>query len=97
MTPSVTTQDPKGFPKPFGSDSSALCLACGLRCDGVLHANVVVMPDESERVCALGLTGETLRDGLGFRQPCPLCRNRRLSSFHLISCRFETTAPLPKY
>jgi hypothetical protein len=75
------SQDPQGFPKPCGSTGSTLCLGCGLCCAGVLHAHAVVKPDEIEQVRALGLTGATLRDGFGFRQPCPLCREQRCSVY----------------
>jgi len=84
-----TKPDPKGFPKPFGSTDASLCLACGLCCDGVLHAHAVVKPDEIERVRALGLTVERIGDTHGFRQPCPLYREQRCSVYpnHPATCR----------
>jgi uncharacterized protein len=69
--------------------SSSLCLACGLCCDGVLHAHAVVKPDEIERVCALGLTVVSFKDAPGFRQPCPLYREQRCSVYpnHPPTCK----------
>ena len=63
------------------SDGSRLCLACGLCCEGVLHAHAVVKPDEIKHVRALGLTVEALRDGLIFPLPCPLHQDRRCSIY----------------
>jgi Putative zinc- or iron-chelating domain len=60
---------------------SALCLACGVCCDGVLHSHAIVKPGESDHVRALGLTVETFNDHLGFLLPCPLYREHRCSIY----------------
>lgn len=70
-------------------DGSSLCLACGMCCDGTLHAHVVVEPNEIARVSALGLKVEAQGDSLGFRQPCPLYRGPQCSIYanHPATCR----------
>jgi Fe-S-cluster containining protein len=55
---------------PSPIDTSALCLPCGLCCNGVLHTHVVIQPDEIEQVGGLGLTVEMFGSRPGFRQPC---------------------------
>lgn len=77
----TTREDPSGFEQPVGSNGSSLCLACGLCCNGVLHARTVVKPDDVEHVRTLGLTVETVGDHSGFRQPCPLYRAHRCSIY----------------
>ena len=95
----TTRQNAKGFPKPLGSDGSTFCLACGLCCDGVLYAHVVVKPDEIEHVRTLGLTIETIGDHFGFRQPCPLYREQHCSVYpnHPSTCRSYRCDLLKKY
>jgi hypothetical protein len=60
--------------KSFTVNGSTLCLSCGLCCNGILHTYAVILPNEAERVCALGLTVETTSKGLRFRLPCPLLK-----------------------
>jgi uncharacterized protein len=62
-------------------DGSALCLACGMCCNGVLHTHAQVEPDELDLVRALGLTVETFNDHLGFCLPCPLYCEQRCSIY----------------
>jgi hypothetical protein len=77
----TTRKDQKGFEPSVECNGSTLCLACGLCCDGVLHAQTVVKLHEIERMRTLGLTVEALRDGLGFRQPCSPYRGQRCSVY----------------
>jgi hypothetical protein len=54
------------------SDASALCVDCGMCCNGVLFTNARAEPDEVPRLRALGLEVEQVRDDrLQFRLPCP--------------------------
>lgn len=79
---------------------SALCLACGLCCTGVLHRLVTVDPEHVELVSALGLTVETVDDHeFAFRQPCPLYQGDRCSAYphHPPSCQGYRCALLRKY
>jgi uncharacterized protein len=70
-------------------NGSLLCLACGLCCNGVLHARTIVKPNEIETVCALGLMIETNDDQPGFRQPCLLYRQQCCSVYpnHPPTCK----------
>jgi hypothetical protein len=70
-----------------------------LCCDGVLHAQTVVKPDEIEHVRALGLTVETVGETAGFRQPCPLYRDQGCSVHpgHPATCRAYRCALLTRY
>ncbi len=70
-------------------DGSSLCLACGLCCNGVLHAHTALKPDDAEHVRRLDLAVETFGDHIGFRQPCPLYREDRCSVYpdHPRTCR----------
>ena len=81
------------------SDASSLCLACGFCCNGVFYTHVGVKPDEIERIRALGLAIETLRDGPGFRQPCSMFREGRCSVYpeHPIHCRAYKCDLLKKF
>ncbi|CAK0779782.1 conserved hypothetical protein [Gammaproteobacteria bacterium] len=80
-------------------NGSSLCLACGLCCNGALHAHTIVKPNEIDTVRALGLTIETHGDQLFFRQPCPLYREQRCSAYpnHPPTCRAYQCALLKKY
>ncbi|MGE4068592.1 MAG: YkgJ family cysteine cluster protein [Vicinamibacterales bacterium] len=52
-------------------DSSSLCLACGLCCDGLLHHSVSVTADEAGRLRGLGVPVERSGpDAWQFPQPC---------------------------
>ncbi len=62
-------------------EGSSLCLACGLCCEGVLHAQALVRPNEIEPVRALGLSVETCGADLWFRLPCPLYQDNRCSIY----------------
>lgn len=54
------------------SDASALCVGCGMCCNGVLFTNARAEPDEVPRIRALGMEVEQVRgDRLQFRLPCP--------------------------
>jgi len=80
-------------------DASSLCLACGMCCNGALYTHVSIPQDEIERVRALGLAIETMRDGSGFRQPCSLHRQGRCSAYpnHPAPCRAYACKLLKKY
>ena len=81
-------------------DSSALCVACGLCCNGVLHTQVQVQPEHVQIVGKLGLTIEKLDDAsVGFRQPCVLYQNERCSAYphHPSACKAYRCALLRKY
>lgn len=52
--------------------ATALCLACGLCCDGTLHNHALLQPDELEHARKVGLG--IIDDGttrLSFKLPCP--------------------------
>jgi len=72
-----TPPTPSAPPEASGSAGSALCLACGLCCNGVLHPYVAVAPQERDLVQSLGLRVEPCGQGLGFRLPCSLLREGR--------------------
>ena len=81
-------------------DSSALCLACGLCCNGVLHSQVSVEPEHVPLVSTLGLTIEEFDDhSVGFRQPCVLYQQDRCSAYphHPPACKAYRCALLRKY
>jgi hypothetical protein len=63
------------------SDGSALCLACGLCCEGVLHAYAIATPADTRRLRKLGLPVEAFGDYTGFRLPCLLYQNHRCSVY----------------
>ena len=88
---SVTERQPGG---------SALCLACGLCCNGALHTSVTVRPEHVRLVRTLGLTVEKAGDHeFEFRQPCPLYQQDRCSAYpyHPPSCQEYRCALLQKY
>ena len=68
MSRSVT-DTPPGLPTP--AESSALCLRCGLCCDGTLFFSVGLKPDEVESAERNGLSPRPSDSGDEFRQPCP--------------------------
>jgi Fe-S-cluster containining protein len=81
-------------------DSSALCLACGLCCNGVLYSQVNVEPEHVPLVSTLGLTVEEFDDhSVGFRQPCVLYQQNRCSAYphHPPACKAYRCALLRKY
>ena len=53
------------------ADASALCVSCGLCCNGILFTNARADPDEVPRLRALGLEVEEKGERLQFRLPCP--------------------------
>lgn len=64
-------------------DTSALCLACGFCCNGVLHTYTKVAASEVENLKSLGTTvygiqGETV---FGFDQPCPHWQENRCAIY----------------
>ncbi|MDO8673915.1 MAG: YkgJ family cysteine cluster protein [Dehalococcoidia bacterium] len=59
----------------------SICLACGLCCNGVLHAYAVIDADDVERVTSLDLPVETFGTQLVFRQPCPLYHEQKCSAY----------------
>jgi hypothetical protein len=53
-------------------DASALCVSCGMCCDGALFTNARAEPEEVARLRELGLEVEQVRPGrTQFRLPCP--------------------------
>ena len=73
------------------SDGSALCLACGLCCQGVLHRSASLQPNEKEFAVSLGLelypknpdrTPDQCADQpQGFSLPCPLHQDGQCSVY----------------
>jgi hypothetical protein len=62
-------------------DGSALCLACGLCCEGVLHTYAIATPVDIRRLRKLGLKVEPFGNHDGFRLPCPLYKDHRCSVY----------------
>jgi hypothetical protein len=62
-------------------DSSQFCLACGLCCNGMLHAYASIHPNEVEAVRTLGLEVVPRNGALGFKQPCRLYQSQRCSNY----------------
>jgi Fe-S-cluster containining protein len=54
------------------ADASALCLGCGLCCNGVMFSQVRAEQLEAPKLRELGLDLERIGDRLKFRLPCPL-------------------------
>jgi uncharacterized protein len=54
------------------ADASALCLGCGLCCNGVMFSQVRAEPSEAPKLRETGLEVERIGDRLKFRLPCPL-------------------------
>lgn len=52
-------------------DGSALCLGCGICCDGTLHDRIAVTPDEQSRLTALGFSFAQFKNETVFELPCP--------------------------
>lgn len=71
------------------ADGSALCLSCGLCCNGALHPAVNVRPEDVEDVSALRLTVKEMDGHFTFRQPCPLYQDDRCAAYpnHPTSCK----------
>ena len=63
------------------SNGSALCLACGLCCQGALHTHVAVSLFDRPRLSRLLLKVESFAGHAGFRLPCPLYREHRCSAY----------------
>jgi uncharacterized protein len=63
------------------SDGSALCLACGLCCEGALHLYAIATPVDTRRLRALHLPIELFGNQRGFRLPCPLYQNHCCSVY----------------
>jgi uncharacterized protein len=62
-------------------ERSALCLACGLCCQGVLHDLVPLDEDELDRAAALHLPVVESPLRLAFRLPCPRLEERRCTVY----------------
>ena len=80
-------------------DGSALCLACGLCCEGVLHTHAIVIPPDARRLRALGLKVEPFGNHNGFRLPCPLYQEHRCSVYppRLHACQSYRCEVLNQY
>lgn len=69
-------------PPPITSaDSSILCQACGLCCDGSLHQHVNLRGADVQAALRLGLTVEDAGATSLFRQPCPLFQRNCCSAY----------------
>ena len=75
---------------PFAPDSPSaapqeltdLCLACGLCCNGVLHAYTIVAASEVETLQSLGTPVYSLGAGeFAFAQPCPHWQENRCTIY----------------
>jgi hypothetical protein len=62
--------------------ASALCLACGLCCAGVVHTHAALDPDEIDLARELDLRVDKFEDGLGFHLPCLQYRDGKRAAFH---------------
>lgn len=62
-------------------DSSALCQACGLCCDGTLHSHVLLRETERALAATLGVTVEIAHGHAAFRQPCPFYQAQRCAIY----------------
>src|SRR6185437_3408746 len=62
-------------------ERSALCLACGLCCQGALHDLVPLDEDEVARAHALHLPVVESPHRLAFRLPCPRLDDRRCTVY----------------
>ena len=51
--------------------ATALCLACGICCEGVLHNHALAAHEELERIEQLGISLYEKRDYPAFALPCP--------------------------
>lgn len=80
-------------------DGSALCLACGLCCEGVLHTYVSVALLDWPRLHRLGLRAESFSGHPGFQLPCPLYQDHRCSVYppHLHACQAYRCEVLNQY
>lgn len=68
---------------------TALCLACGLCCTGVLHGRTIVAAEEEDRIVNLGFQVERMGDQLFFAQPCSKFAQNCCSVYALrpVSCQ----------
>lgn len=62
-------------------DATALCLACGICCEGVLHNHAHAVPEELERIEHLGISLFEKRDYPAFALPCPCHLDRRCTVY----------------
>ncbi len=82
--------------------ATALCLACGFCCNGTLHTNTVLLPEEVDAAAAAGLLVEIVREAQpkrgaaqtrpAFRQPCAMFNAGRCSIYEdrpLVCRRYE--------
>lgn len=67
-------QSPAHVPRQ-APNSAALCLACGLCCNGALHHHASIKPSDITLIRELGLTLSASEGQLGFELPCPLYLN----------------------
>jgi hypothetical protein len=66
------------LPTPNGS---ALCLECGLCCNGVLHSHGILRAEEIPLARDLGMRLGNFKSNLGFHQPCHLYQNNCCSIY----------------
>lgn len=52
-------------------EPTSICIGCGLCCDGTLHHQVEIAPDDEPAVIAAGLSIREADGKSVFRQPCP--------------------------
>lgn len=69
-------------PPPEFSDGSALCVACGLCCQGVLHDKGDLRDDEVEHAFSIGMiVTRDLKQGVSYGLPCPLLKDTACSVY----------------
>lgn len=86
------------YPAPT-PDGAALCLACGLCCDGTLHTFTKVLPGEVEAMQRLGLKVYSAANGPAFDQPCPCLQagSCTIYAHRPLSCRSYECKLFKKY
>ncbi len=77
-------QDPPPIPGVPGGpgllavvSATALCLACGFCCNGTLHTNTVLLPDEVDDATQAGLLVGVVQERPAFQQPCAMFKEGR--------------------
>jgi Fe-S-cluster containining protein len=80
-------------------DGSALCLRCGLCCDGTVHAHVPLLREDAEAARRVGLAVHGVGADLHFTLPCPRLADRCCTVYadRPAACRRYRCAVLAKY
>jgi hypothetical protein len=87
------------LPETLRFDGSQFCMACGMCCNGVLHAYTSIHPNEADLVRSLGLAVLPRKGALSFKQPCRLYKRQRCSNYPCrpSACKDYRCALLQKY